>query len=174
METWPCSLAATATATSYSQAATYTPAPFLPHHAAWEPASKRARMVSCLSDRPLVQRASVQLTPLRPRRRRHLKFGGQRSLLLQLRWLPPQVRDRTCKHRRALKTLFERAIARRALGFQAMVAMTTIKTAATGERRRRPEALLAAPPQVRDRTGNRRRTLHTPLEQASAVLAQHA
>ena len=93
METWPCSLAATTTttATSYSLAATYTPAPFLPHHAAWVPASKRERMVSCLGDRPLVQRASVQLTPLRPRRRRHLKFGCQRSLLLQLRWLPPQA-----------------------------------------------------------------------------------
>ena len=83
-------------------------------------------------------------------------------------------RDRTGEHRRALQTLLERAIARRALAFQAVVAMTTTRTAATGGRRRRSEALLAAPPQVRDRTGKHRRTQHTPLERASAVLAQHA
>jgi hypothetical protein len=117
--------------------------------------------MSCLSDRPLVQRASAQLTSLRPRRRRHLMSGGQRSLLLQLRWLPPQVRDGTWNHRRALHILLERAIAQSVLCFQAVVAMTMTTTAGTGERPCRREAVLAAPPVVCDKTGDRRRTLHT-------------
>ena len=102
--------------------------------------------------------------------------GGQLFLLLQLRWREPpkHMRQREC-HMMMMRGHWPigQTVARRAQGFHAVVAMTTTTMAATRARRRRPEALLTAPPQVRDRIGKHRRALHTPLERASAVLAQH-